>query len=256
MFDLLAPLPPQLVWLAMAITLFAGFVKGAVGFAMPMIMMGAFSAFLPPDMALAGLILPTLVTNLSQAFRQGLRPAWDSVVTYRRLLIATLVFILISASFVYLIPQRLFLFLLGAPIAVFAILQLMGRNLALRLEHRHRAEWILGAIGGLYGGVSGIWGPPLLVYMLSIGADKRETVRVQGVVFLVGAVVLMAAHLRTGVLNPHSLTFSAALVLPALIGQTLGTKLQDRLDQDRFRRWTQVLLVVTGLNLARQALFG
>jgi uncharacterized protein len=33
----------------MAVTLFAGFVKGAVGFAMPMIMMSAFSSFLPPE---------------------------------------------------------------------------------------------------------------------------------------------------------------------------------------------------------------
>ena len=41
---------------AMAITLFAGFVKGAVGFAMPMIMMAAFSSFLPPELALAGLM--------------------------------------------------------------------------------------------------------------------------------------------------------------------------------------------------------
>ena len=76
---------------AMVITLFAGFVKGAVGFAMPMIMMGAFSSFLPPELALAGLILPTLVTNLSQAFRQGLQPALGTMRTYWRMLAATVV---------------------------------------------------------------------------------------------------------------------------------------------------------------------
>ena len=75
--------------LAMAVTLFAGFVKGAVGFAMPMIMISAFSSFLTPELALAGLILPTVVTNLSQAFRHGWQPAWDTVVTYRRILTAT-----------------------------------------------------------------------------------------------------------------------------------------------------------------------
>jgi hypothetical protein len=74
---------------AMVITLFAGFVKGAVGFAMPMIMISGFSSFLPPETALAGLILPTLVTNLSQAFRQGWQPALQTVHTYRRILIAT-----------------------------------------------------------------------------------------------------------------------------------------------------------------------
>ena len=138
-------------------------------------------------------------------------------------------------------------------IGIFAALQLAGKKLALKLEHRIRAEWILGAIGGLYGGISGVWGPPLLVYLLSIGADKLETVRVQGVVFLIGAAVLLSAHLHSGVMNAQSIWFSAALVPPAFLGQSIGFAIQDRLDQAKFRRWTQVLLVVTGLNLMRRA---
>ncbi len=249
----MAGLQAPAFWAAMAITLCAGFVKGAVGFAMPMIMISAFSSFLPPEVALSGLILPTLVSNLSQALRQGVVPAWDTAKTYHRFLIATLVFIVISAQFVRIIPQDLFLLLLGLPITLFAALQLAGQNLALRLEHRDRAEWVLGAIGGLYGGVSGVWGPPLLVYLLSIGVGKVETIRVQGVVFLLGATVLFGAHLQSGLLTPANTAFSAVLVVPALVGQSLGLVLQDRLDQARFRRWTQVLLALTGLNLMRQA---
>lgn len=60
---------------ALAVTLFAGFVKGAVGFAMPLIMISAFSSFLSPEMALAGMVLPTLFSNISQAFRHGVAPA-------------------------------------------------------------------------------------------------------------------------------------------------------------------------------------
>jgi len=241
-------------WAALAVTLFAGFVKGVAGFAMPLVMISSFSAFLPPEQALAGLILPTLVTNISQATRQGVGAAWVSVKDYRRFLIATLVMIVISAQFVTVIPQGLFLLLLGMPITAYALAQLTGRNLALRLEHRGRAEWILGAIGGLYGGVSGVWGPPLIVYLLSVGADKTETVRVQGVVFFLGALVLLSAHLQTGLMSGANLWFSAALVLPAIVGQIFGQRLQDNMDQARFRRWTQALLVLTGLNLIWRSL--
>ena len=241
--------------MALAITLFAGFVKGAVGFAMPMIMISAFSSFMAPDTALAGLILPTLVTNVSQAFRQGRAAAWGTVVRYRRILTATVIFIVISAGFVHVIPQDLFLLLLGLPITALARAQLAGVNLALKLDPRARGAGVLGAIGGLYGGISGVWGPPLLVYLLSIKADKLETVRAQGVVFLIGAAVLLGAHLTSGVLNSQTLAFSALLVVPALIGQTLGTRVQDRLDQAKFRRWTLVLLVLTGLNLMRRVIW-
>lgn len=240
--------------MALGVALFAGFVKGAVGFAMPMIMISAFSSFLPPELALAGLILPTLTTNTSQAFRQGRAATWQTVVTYRRFLIGTVVFIAVSAPFVSYIPKTVFLLMLGLPITAFALIQLAGRSLALPIRHREPAEWLLGVIGGLYGGLSGIWGPPLLVYLLSTGAGKEETVRAQGVVFLIGAVALLAAHLHSGIANSASLGFSACLALPAMLGQQVGYVAQDRLDQARFRRWTQILLVLTGANLIRQAI--
>lgn len=247
------------VWqlcLAFGVTLFAGFIKGAVGFAMPLIMISAFSSFLPPEMALAGLILPTLVTNFSQALRQGVTPAIETAWLYRRFLIGTVLFIGVSAQFFDDIPRTAYLMLLGVPVTAFAALQLAGLPLALRLEHRTRAEWGLGIIGGLYGGVSGIWGSPLLVYLLSTGVEKRDMVRTQGVVFLLGAVMLLAAHLGTGLMSGARFVFSAALIVPAQIGMVLGFKLQDRLPQVVFRKITQALLVVSGLNLVRQALFG
>jgi uncharacterized membrane protein YfcA len=241
---------------ALAITFFSGFVKGTVGFAMPLIMISAFGSFMPPETALAGLILPTLVTNVSQSLRQGWRAAWESVVTYRRLIVSTILCIALSAPLVGVIPQRAFLLLLGVPVTLYALLQLAGLRLALHLRHRARAELLAGVVGGLYGGISGVWGPPVIVYLLSIGADKAEQVRVQGVIFLIGAVVLLAAHVQTGVMNAVTVPFSAALVVPALAGLVLGYALQDRIEHARFRRWTQALLVLTGLNLVRQALAG
>lgn len=250
-----AGLPTGVFAAVLAITLFAGFVKGAVGFAMPLILVSAFAVILPQDLALAGLILPTLVTNVSQAFRQGVGPAVETMRTYHRFLIATVVCIALSAPFADAIPRTVYLLMLGLPITVFAGLQLTGRSLAIRLHHRDRAEWGLGVIGGLYGGVSGIWGPPLLVFLLSTGADKLRMIRAQGVVFLIGAVMLLVAHLATGIANAATLGFSAALCLPALVGLFLGYRVQDRLDQQRFRRWTQALLVLTGLNMVRLALW-
>jgi hypothetical protein len=251
-----AGLSAQAFAAALAVTFLAGLVKGTVGFAMPMILVSAFAIFLPPNLALAGLILPTLATNLSQAFRQGLPAARQTAFTYRRFLIATVICIAISAPFSDAIPRNLYLLLLGVPITAFAALQLMGVSLAIQLRHQDRAEWGLGVIGGLYGGISGIWGPPLLVFLLSTGADKVQAIRAQGVVFLIGAVALLVAHLGTGVANGPTLAFSAALAVPALAGLYLGYAVQDRLDQQRFRRWTQGLLVVTGLNMVRLALTG
>ncbi|MDM7459411.1 MAG: sulfite exporter TauE/SafE family protein, partial [Paracoccus sp. (in: a-proteobacteria)] len=61
-------------------------------------------------------------------------------------------------------------------------------------------------------------------------------------------------HLLSGVLNPATLPLSLLLCLPAIGGMKMGYALQDRLDVAQFRRWTLILLILTGLNLVRRAL--
>jgi hypothetical protein len=252
----MAGLDPGLFWAAVAVTLVGGFVKGAVGFAMPLVMMAAFSAFLPRDLALAGLILPVVATNLAQAFRGGWRAALAAARGLRRFLVATLVCIVLSAQVAEAIPQALFLLLLGVPITLYAAALLAGLPLVIGVGQRARAEWALGTVAGLYGGVSGIWGPPLIVFLLSTGAGKEDSLRAQGVVFLLGGLVLMAAHLQTGLLDARTLPFSAAMVVPAMLGLALGFRAADRMDAGLFKRLTQAALVVSGLNLVRLAVVG
>ncbi|AZY92950.1 sulfite exporter TauE/SafE family protein [Paracoccus sp. Arc7-R13] len=238
---------------AFGVTAFAGFVKGALGFAMPMIMISAFGSIMPAPVALAAMILPTLFTNIQQAVRDGRPAAVASAIKFRLHIAMVGIFICVSAGFAAVIPQWVMYALLGLPITLFALWQLSGRPLVLNLRHRRRAEGWSGVIGGLYGGISGIWGPPLIVYLLSVGTEKREQVRVQGVVFLIGAVVLTVAHLFSSLLNASTLPLSAVLCFPAFAGMMAGFALQDRLDVEQFRRWTLLLLILTGLNLIRRA---
>src|SRR5690606_5938649 len=142
---------------------------------------------------------------------------------------------------------------LGLPIVVFALTQLAGWQLRFQARNRGRAEISTGVVGGFFGGISGVWGPPTIALLLSLGVDKRESVRVQGVVYLIGAAALALAHTGSGVLNARSLPLSAALVLPAMAGLWVGFAIQDRLDAARFRRWTLVVLAISGANLLRRA---
>jgi uncharacterized protein len=249
-------LPPWAFALACAITLGAGFVKGAVGFAMPLIMIATFSSFMPPDLGLAALILSVLTTNLHQTFRDGPSQALASARAYWRLIATTVAGIVISAPFVTVLPERVMLGLLGVPVMAFALMQLSGWNPSIPPRARNPAQWGLGLVGGLYGGISGIWGPPLIVYLLATRTPKAESVRVMGAVFLIGAVVLTAAHLGTGVLNSRTIPFSLALCVPAAAGMWLGYRMQDRLDAARFRRWTLVVLILVAANLIRRAVMG
>lgn len=251
---LIADLPVWAFLLAAVVAAGAGFVKGAVGFAMPLIMIAVLPSFMPAPVALAALILPVLTSNLHQSLRHGWTPAMHSGLKFWRIILATMVGIVITAPFVVILPQQAMFILLGAAVLIFAALQLSGWAPEIAPRWRGPVELGAGLIGGLYGGISGVWGPPSIVYLLAARVEKTEMVRVMSVIFVMGAVVLTLAHLRTGVLNAETALLSALLVLPAGLGMWLGYKAHDRMDAARFRRWTLILLAVSALNLLRLGL--
>ncbi|MBR9764027.1 MAG: sulfite exporter TauE/SafE family protein [Rhodobacteraceae bacterium] len=244
-----------LAWVAIfAVALIAGLVKGMVGFAMPMIMISGLGSLVGPDWALAGLILPTLMTNGWQALRQGPGAAWEVVKRFRVFLGVAFVMLMLSAQLVRVLPQQVMLLMIGAPIVLFALSQLMGRALTLSHPPKPGVELAVASFAGFIGGFSGVWGPPTVAYLTALDTPKTEQVRVQGVIYGLGAVALLGAHFGSGVLRAETLPFSVVMVPVALAGMWMGFRLQDRIDQVTFRRATLVVLLVAGLNLLRRAL--
>lgn len=231
---------------AVCVTLFAGFVKGAVGFAMPMIMISGLSLFLAPEIALAALIGPTVMANAWQALRQGPHVALQSVKKVRLFLAVGLVFLMASAQLFTVMPVRVLFLLIGVPIALFSVAQLMGWQPKFT---GRGAEVTLAAIAGLTGGVSGVWGPPTVAYLTARNTPKAEHVRIQGVIYGLGAVALLLAHIQSGVVRAETVPLSLAMLVPSVFGMWVGLKLHDRMPQERFRIATLAVLVVAGLNL-------
>jgi uncharacterized membrane protein YfcA len=252
---LFSTLSPTDLALAAAIACLAGWVKGMVGFAMPMVLVSGLSMFLSPELAVAGLIFSTVVTNGVQALQEGGRAAIASIRRFRVFLSVGLIFLLIGAQLVTLVPASTFLMLIGIPVTAFALLQILGVTFSLKAASA-RFEAIFGAIAGFVGGMSGVWGPPTVAYLTALNTPKQEQLRVQGVIYGLGAVALTVAHIGSGILNRETAPFSAVLVVPALAGLWLGMRLQDRIDQARFRKITLLVLLIAGLNLVRRGLFG
>lgn len=248
-------LSPFAIAFVISVTLVAGFVKGATGFALPMIMVSGLASILPPDVAIAAIIVPTVVSNVWQALRGGGISAATEVAGRFKLYIATLlVFIVIAAQLVAILPRDILLLMLGVPITALALFLMTGKSYYITPDKRSFFDVVVGAASGFLGGLAGTWGPLTVTYLTAIDTPKKEQIRITGVIFGVGAVVLGLSHLRSGVLNAQTAPMSFALLIPVLLSQTLGNKLQDRLDQKKFRKLTLFVLIIAGLNLIRRGL--
>jgi len=240
---------------AAAAVAMGGFAKGVVGFALPLIALSLLGSFLPYQAAVALLIVPMLVSNLFQALRQGIAPAVGSLRRFWRLNLVLVAMILLSAQLVVALPDRVLFGILGALVTSFAASQLIGWRPRFDLRHRARVEVGVALVAGFFGGLSGIWGPPIVMYLIAVDLPKTEMVRTQSLSFLLGSAVLFLAHLRSGVLDAVTLPVSAWMTVPTMLAMFVGYRVHDRLDQRRFTTLTLAVLVLSGLNLLRRALF-
>lgn len=256
METLLTILPLPVLLGAFVIAFFAGVVKGIVGFAMPMIMLSALSTFAPPDIALAALMLPTLVANGMQVLRYGFREVWRTIKRFRVFLSIGAILLFSAAQLVPVIPAQLLLTVIGVAVTGFAIWQLSGQAPAPGAwSQKPLLDAAFGGFAGLVGGVSGIWGPPTVAYLTAIGTEKKQQMLAQGVIYGLGAVLLVLGHLKSGILNANTLPLSASLLPPAIIGMWLGGRISDKFDQATFRKITLIVLIFGGLNLLRRGMF-
>lgn len=234
----------------------AGLVKGVVGFGLPMLLISGLGSMVTAEVAIAGIILPTLATNSWQALRQGPGAAWDSIKRFKVFLLAGLLILLASAQLVRHVPGPALLLFIGTLVATYVCLQLIGIQLRLPPNPSRKTEASIGILAGFMGGLSGIWGPPTVAMLTALETEKKEQIRIQGVIYGLGSLALVVAHLVSGVLRHETLPLSLILMPPALIGMFLGFRIQDRIAQKTFRKATLAVLLIAGLNLVRRGLMG
>ncbi|WP_224816979.1 sulfite exporter TauE/SafE family protein [Hasllibacter sp. MH4015] len=254
--DVLSLMPVWAFLAALAISFGAGLVKGITGFGLPLIVVTGLSLFLDPLLAVAGVILPAVFSNVFQVLRHSRAEIADGVRDFWRYILIVCVVILLVTQVVTLIPIKALYLALGIPVLAISLVQLSGLRFTIPPHRRRVAEWGVGGLAGVLGGLTGSWGAPTVLYLLALDTPKARQMLVQGIVYSLGAISLFAGHLNSGLLTWTTATFSAALLLPVFLGMKVGYWLGDRLDQDRFRKITLIVLVLAGASLIRRGLFG
>lgn len=247
---------PAILIAATAVMLLGGFVKGAIGFALPMVVIGGIGSFLPATETVAIAVLPTLFSNLWQTLRQGIGAAALTLRQFWKLNLLLALTIGLAAQLVTVIPSAGLFMFLGALVSTAAGLQLAGWRPTAPKAPGVRAlmEIAVGFFAGICGGLSGVWGPPVLLYVISLRASKTDQIRILGLPLLIGSIVMFPAHIRSGILDSVTLPFSLAMCLPVAFGMIIGQRYQGRMDQALFRKVTLTVLCIAGLNLLRRGL--
>ncbi len=251
--DTLTGLPNTVLVGALCVYVLAGLVKGTIGIGLPTAGISLTAQFTEPRTAIALAILPMLLTNAWQIWRSRQHtyralPYWPLVVSMA-ISIALFAFVAPSVSIQWVT------LMLGITVFIFAIVSLIKIVPKLPPQHNLSAQLTTGITSGVLGGITGVWAPPIVIYMSAMRADKATFVAVIGVFLFLGSLVLAISYSTVGLLSRGQAIASFILVIPAILGFALGERIRNRLDEELFKRLVLWFFLLMGLNLMRKAIW-
>jgi uncharacterized membrane protein YfcA len=246
--------PPMLAG-AFAVLVLAGFIKGTLGFGLPLVALSLLSNVIEIHLALALLTMPIVFSNLWLGMQGG--DFGGTLHRFWTLILAVGVGIFIGSKLLAGIDSRLLMLIIGVAIIVFTLADRLhaGRGVVIPEHLARRWGVAAGIIGGVMGGLSTAYGPPLIVYLTALHLPKEAYISTVGVIWFCASIFLLAAFSAVHILTPETAVLSALCVVPVFVGMTIGRRVRNRINQVLFRHLTLAALLILAANLLRRALF-
>ncbi|MEX2641990.1 MAG: sulfite exporter TauE/SafE family protein [Acetobacterales bacterium] len=227
--------------------LFAGAVKGALGVGLPLVGMPVLLLVLPAPTAVVVMAVPILLTNLWQMLAGGhvlenLRRFWPII-----LFLAVGMFV--GSRLLVTVDEGVLIAVLGAILLGFSVLSLTRFRPAIPPRWHMRAQPLFGLAGGLIGGFSTVFGPPVSMYLVAIGLQKDRFVSAVGTTFFAGSVALNLSLAALPVYGVREGMMAMLACLPVCAGMALGQRLRAAIPQESFSRAVLLMLVATSMIL-------
>jgi len=236
------------VFAIVALALFAGgAAKGIVGFGIQIVSLAVLTIALDLLTAMAVLLVPTIATNVWQAWAGRasgplLRRLWP-------FLLAVTLAVFVGALALTRVQLPLLTAMLGVVTLVYALSGLAG----FRLRVPARAEaWlapVFGAVNGLITGMTGASVIPGTLYLQALDLPRDRLVQAMGMLYLVSAAALALAMYCNGLLNVRLGLLSSAAIVPAIAGMIAGQRIRRAISEVWFRRIFAFALLGLGLHL-------
>jgi len=232
--------------------LLAAFVKGATGLGFPLIATPTVALLLDIRIAVTILILPNLLMDVTQVFRDGFPSA--ILRRFKSLLGLTIVGVFLGTMVLVMMPLWVLNLCLGIMVVVFVVSNLLKFNFTISPAAEKILSPIFGFLSGFLNGMTNAAGPILAIYFYSLKLEKRNFVKSVATIFMVTKATQLVAVSTWNLFNWNTITLSLQVVLFTLLGFYAGLRTQDWVNQKTFSRGLLVLLSIIGVVLITRAL--
>ena len=235
----------------LAAVLLGCFVKGALGFGLPLIATPIMLFVLPVPEIVTILALPITIANLQQIWLN--RRQWRILKRFWPLVTASTIIMLIGAPLMVALDSRLLGILIGLMISLHAVLSSFPlpqfRNRSLSPETMRRLIIPAGVTSGILGCLTSIYSFPSLQLFMMMRIAKDDLTMLLGVFLSLGYVALWLGISHAGFPVGENLLLSALMMIPAIAGQQAGHMARRRISESTFRHIVHFALACAGFTL-------
>jgi uncharacterized membrane protein YfcA len=232
--------------------LFAAFVKGATGLGFPLIATPTIALLLDIRIAVTILILPNLLMDVTQVFRDGF--PYAVLRRFKSMVGLTIIGVFIGTMVLVMLPLWALNFCLGIMVIVFVVSNLLKFDFTISPASEKILSPIFGLLSGFLNGMTNAAGPTLAIYFYSLKLEKRDFVKSVATIFMITKATQLIAVSTWNLFNWDTITLSFQVVLFTMLGFFAGLKTQDRVNQKTFSRGLLVLLSIVGVILITRAM--
>ncbi len=240
-----------ILWCTFALAC-GGLIKGTLGVGTPLLTVPMMVLVMPAQSAVTLMAIPIVVANLWQAadapdIRSVIGRFWP---TAAALLLGTM----IGARILYVVDERTLLFLVGVCVITFTLLQVSSFKLQLGPRWVKPGGVVFGTLSGIIGGISSMFGPMLIVYMMSLkNLSKDEFVSAISFLYVCAVVPWAISLFLVGLLRGPLLWGSLAAIVPVTLGMVLGQQLRRKISEARFQHLMLLILLISGSSMMWRA---
>ena len=231
--------------------LIGGFSKGALGAGLPLISVPILALFMPVPQALVILIVPIFITNIWQAMQGGnLKVVWKR---FWPIAIMLVIGVGVGAQILVRLSEQQLYLIMGLIVMAQPVLRLLKPNASFTPQTQRWLGPLVGFTGGAVGGMSGFYGPLILVYLATLKLQKDIFTATVAMLFLFGGGALAVFLAQVGVMTANDMLMSCIALIPASLGILWGQKIRARISQTTFDRALSITLLVMGVSLLMKA---
>ncbi len=228
-----------------AVFLLAGAVKGIVGLGLPTISMALLAITMPPAQAAALLVIPSLLTNIWQMRPFfSLRDRMSKIVTLQvGIFVGT-----VAGALLFGAPAGAGAGMaLGIALTVYACWGLSGHAMPISEKMQRWLGPVTGLITGLVTAATGVFVIPAVPYLQALGLSRDALIQAMGVSFTVSTISLALGLWINHSYSPGAAGASLLMLVPALIGMSIGQGIRQRLPLITFKKVFFLSLIALGI---------